>query len=128
MEFGVFPVLLHDAQTSSLKEKEKDAPILLAEDGAEKAAKLQVARSDRVTNAEIRNTTNMKDVVAVAPWSQVELRRPCSRNTAAQMGTWIINVGCKIKQRENRATEETFKTVTGGEWSQIANTRNTQHL
>jgi hypothetical protein len=113
MEFGVFPVLLHDAQTSSLEEKEKDAPILLAEDGAEKAAKLQVARSDRVTNAEIRNTTNMKDVVAVAPWSQVELRRPCSRNRAAQMGTWIINVGCKIKQRENRATEETFKTVTG---------------
>jgi hypothetical protein len=36
MEFGVFPVLLRNAQTSSLKEKEKDAPVLLAE----KAAKL----------------------------------------------------------------------------------------
>jgi hypothetical protein len=28
--------------------------------------KLQVATSDRVTNAEIRKTANMKDIVAVA--------------------------------------------------------------
>jgi len=38
MEFGAFQVLLRDTHTSSLKEKEKDAPILLAEDGAEKTA------------------------------------------------------------------------------------------
>jgi len=36
MEFGVFSVLLLDVRTSSPKEQEKDAPVLLAEDGAEK--------------------------------------------------------------------------------------------
>jgi hypothetical protein len=38
------------------------------------------------------------------------------------MGTCNISVGCKIRQKENRATEDTFKRVAGGEWSQIANT------
>jgi len=46
MEFGVFPVLLRDAQASSLKEKERDAPILLAEDGAEKTASCNERQSD----------------------------------------------------------------------------------
>jgi hypothetical protein len=56
----------------------------------------------------------------------VELGRSCSRNGATQMGTRNINVGCKNGQKENRETEDTFKTVAGWEWSQRANTRNTQ--
>ena len=55
LESCLLPVTLYDAQTSSLKEKEKETPVLSAEDGAKKAAKLKVVRSDRVTNAETRN-------------------------------------------------------------------------
>jgi len=52
----------------------------------------------------------------------MEMGKPCSRNAAAQMGTCNIDVRCKIRQKENWATEDTFKTAAGGEWSQIANT------
>jgi len=122
LEFGVFPALFHDAQKSSLKEKEKDASILLAEDGAEKTASCNERQSDGCRNKEDNNEGHRGS----GSQYQVELGRPCSRKGATQTGASNINVGCKIRQKEDRATEDTKKTVAGGEWSQVANTRNTQ--
>jgi len=99
MELGVFLVLLRDAQASSLKEKERDAPVLLAEDGAEKAAKLQVVWSDRVTNGETGKTTNTKDTVAVAhsiKWNwrgHVAGMEQCRRAQATSM--WNVRLGIR---------------------------------
>jgi len=96
MELGVFPVLLRDAQTSSLKARKKDAPVLLAEDGAEKAAKLQVVRSDRVTNAERRKTADMKAVAHSIKWNwrgHVAGMDQCRRAQATSM--WDVRLGIR---------------------------------
>jgi len=63
LESCVLPVILCDAQTWALGRRIKK---LQSCQQKMERRKLQVVRSDRVTNAEIRKTTNMKGIVAMA--------------------------------------------------------------
>lgn len=63
LESCVLSVVLCDAQTWALRRRKKK---LQSCQQKMERRKLQVVRSDRVTNAEIRKTTNLKDIVAAA--------------------------------------------------------------
>jgi hypothetical protein len=73
MEFGAFPILLREIHMSSLKEKGKDAPILLAEDGAEKTASCNERQSDECWNKE---DNQHEGYPGSGSHNQVELGRP----------------------------------------------------
>jgi hypothetical protein len=70
---------------------------LTAEDGPEKP---QVILSDTGTNAEVRQTVNVKDTAAVAH-SQLEMGRKCGKNVPAQIDSGNVSVGLKNRQKEN---------------------------
>jgi hypothetical protein len=63
---------------------------------------LQVVWSDRVMSAEVRQITNVKDIVAVAH----SLKWEWGGNGPAQVGTCYINVGRNNRQKENKAAED----------------------
>jgi hypothetical protein len=77
LESCIFPVLLYGAQTWSLMGKEKRT-LRTCQQKMEWRIR-HVLWSDRVMNAEIRNRTITKHIVAVTQ-SLVETGRPCDRN------------------------------------------------
>jgi len=70
---------------------------LTAEDGTEKP---QVILSDTGTNAEVGQTINVKDIVAVAHF-KLEMGRKCGKNVPAQIGSGNVSVGRTNRQKEN---------------------------
>jgi hypothetical protein len=70
---------------------------LLAEDEREKP---QVTLSNIGTNAEVGQTINLEDIVAVAQ-SQLEMGRKCGKNVPAKISSGNGSVGRKNRQKEN---------------------------
>jgi len=84
---------------------------LTAEDGTEKP---QVILSDTGTNAEVGQTINVKDIVAVAH-PQVEMGRKCGKNVPAQaISVWDIRIGKKRIGLPKTRWADTFKRVVAG--------------
>jgi hypothetical protein len=88
------------------------ASILLAENGTEK---LQVILSNTGTNADVVQTINVEDIVAVAH-SQVEMGRKCGKNVPAQaISVWDIRIGKKRTGLPKTRWVDTFKRVVAGQ-------------
>jgi len=85
-----------------LKEKGKDAPILLAEERMEKTASCLERQNDEWWNKEENQHEGHR---GSGSQSQVEMGRSCSRNGAVQTGARNI-MRRKIRQKENRTTED----------------------
>jgi hypothetical protein len=87
---------------------------------------LQVVGSDNVTNAEVRQRTNTKDIVTVAhglkwKWGG-HVARMDHHSWAQATSMWDIRIG-KRTRRPKARWADTVKRVAGGQWSRTAKNR-----
>lgn len=82
-----------------------------------------------MTSAEVRQSSKMKDIVAVSQGLK-EIGRTCGKNGPVQMGTNCNNVRRQNRQKERWAAEDPMglKVLDGSSRTMVTNTKNPEQM